>query len=142
MLSIKIKYLKDVIPCEIYTEGDWVDLRCAESMMIKKGEYKAIPLGVAMELPEGYGAIVAPRSSLFGRFGLLCANSFGVIDHSYCGDNDEWHFLVYATKQTFLFKNERICQFRLVELPKKICFQEVQKLGNADRGGIGSTGRM
>ena len=140
MLNVKIKYLRDILPIQTFDEGDWIDLRCAESTMIRKGECKAIPLGVAMELPEGYTAIIAPRSSLFGRYGLLCANSIGIIDESYCGDTDEWHFLAYGTKQTFIFKNERICQFRLIKKSDKIRFWVTDNLGNEDRGGFGSTG--
>ena len=142
MLNIRVKYLRDILKIEQFDDGDWIDLRAGETIIFKKGDFKAIPLGIAMEIPEGYSAIVAPRSSLFGRYGLLCANSFGVIDTSYCGDNDEWHFLVYATKSTLVWKNERICQFRLIKKTETIKLQEVTYLGNKDRGGIGSTGRV
>ena len=141
MLELKVKYVKDVNPIEIYDKGDWVDLRVAESKFLTKGKYYSLPLGVCIELPHGYSAIVAPRSSLFKYYGLLCANSFGIIDNSYCGDNDEWHFLVYATKDTFLFKNERICQFRLIPIGELMQLTTVTELGNPDRGGIGSTGK-
>lgn len=107
-----------------------------------RGEFKAIPLGVAMELPKGYEALVAPRSSTFKKYGVLLANSLGIIDESYKGDNDEWHFLAYAVKDTIIRKNERICQFRIIKHQPKIKLIEVKRLGNADRGGIGSTGRM
>ena len=141
MLELKVKYVKDVEPIQIYDKGDWVDLRNAESIFLSKGKYYSLPLGVCIELPHGYSAIVAPRSSLFKNYGLLCANSFGIIDNSYCGDNDEWHFLVYATKDTFLFKNERICQFRLIPIGDLMQLTTVTELGNPDRGGIGSTGK-
>lgn len=142
MLNIRIKYLRDILPIEQFDDGDWIDLRCAESTMLKKGDYKAIPLGVAMEIPEGYTAIIAPRSSAFGKYGVLCANSFGIIDNSYNGDTDEWHFLVYATKTTLIWKNDRICQFRLIKTGDAVKFEEVKFLGNEDRGGFGSTGRV
>ena len=139
--EIKIKYFNDVQEIEALEVGDWIDLRSAESVDIKAGEYKLIRLGVAMELPEGYEALVAPRSSTFKNYGILLANSLGVIDESYKGDNDEWKFLAYATRNTHVEKNERICQFRIIEHQPKIKLTKVESLGNADRGGIGSTGK-
>lgn len=139
--EIKIKYFNDVQEIEALEVGDWIDLRSAESVDIKAGEYKLIRLGVAMELPEGYEALVAPRSSTFKNYGILLANSLGVIDESYKGDNDEWKFLAYATRDTHIEKNERICQFRIIEHQPKIKLTKVESLGNADRGGIGSTGK-
>ena len=94
-----------------------------------------------MELPEGYEALVAPRSSTFKNYGILLANSLGIIDESYKGDNDEWKFLAYATRDTHVEKNDRICQFRIIEHQPKIKLTKVESLGNADRGGIGSTGK-
>lgn len=139
--EIKIKYFNDVQEIEALEVGDWIDLRSAESVDIKAGEYKLIRLGVAMELPEDYEALVAPRSSTFKNYGILLANSLGIIDESYKGDNDEWKFLAYATRDTHVEKNERICQFRIIEHQPKIKLTKVESLGNADRGGIGSTGK-
>lgn len=139
--EIKIKYFNDVKEIEALEVGDWIDLRSAESVDIKAGEYKLIRLGVAMELPEGYEALVAPRSSTFKNCGILLANSLGIIDESYKGDNDEWKFLAYATRDTHVEKNDRICQFRIIEHQPKIKLTKVESLGNADRGGIGSTGK-
>lgn len=139
--EIKIKYFNDVQEIEALEVGDWIDLRSAESVDIKAGEYKLIRLGVAMELPEGYEALVAPRSSTFKNYGILLANSLGIIDESYKGDNDEWKFLAYATRDTHVEKNDRICQFRIIEHQPKIKLTKVESLGNADRGGIGSTGK-
>ena len=142
MEIIKIKYLKDIQKIERFNVGDWIDLRSAEDITMKAGEYRMIPLGVAMELPKGYEALVAPRSSTFRKYGILLANSVGIIDEAYKGENDEWHFLAYATKDTKIRKNERICQFRIIQHQPLIHLQEVESLGNADRGGIGSTGRI
>lgn len=142
MVTIKIKYLRDIQKIEKFNIGDWIDLRAAEDTHIAAGEFKMIPLGVAMELPEGYEALVVPRSSTFKKRGILLANSIGIIDESYKGDKDEWHFLAYAVKDTFVKKNERICQFRIIEHQPLICLKEVDFLGNANRGGIGSTGIM
>jgi dUTP pyrophosphatase len=142
MEIIKIKYLKDIQKIERFNVGDWIDLRAAETVVMKAGEYRMIPLGVAMELPKGYEAIVAPRSSTFKKYGVILANSIGIIDEAYKGDNDEWNFLAYATRNTKIHKNERICQFRIIQHQPLIHLQEVESLGNADRGGIGSTGRI
>lgn len=139
---IKVKYLADIIPIEKLPQGSWIDLRCAETVSIKAGTYAQIPLGIAMELPEGYEAVVAPRSSTFKKYGVLLANSLGVIDPDYCGDNDQWHFLAYAVRDTVIEKDERICQFRIQRRQPEIEFFEVEHLGNPDRGGIGSTGRV
>lgn len=142
MQKIKIRYLRDIKKIQRFNTGDLIDLRAAETVEMKAGEYKAIPLGVAMELPRGYEAWVVPRSSTFKKYGVLLANGVGIIDESYKGDNDEWHFLAYATRDTVIHKNERICQFRIVAHQPLIHLEEVEKLGNADRGGIGSTGRV
>lgn len=141
MKKIRIKYVRDVEQITQLSIGDWTDLRAAETVELKAGEYKLIPLGVAMELPTGYEAIVASRSSTFKHHGILLANSLGVIDNSYCGDGDEWNFLAYATRDVVIRKNERICQFRIQKNQPKVKFEVVDSLDNDDRGGIGSTGR-
>lgn len=141
MKRIKIKYIRDIEKIKGIAVGDWVDLRAAETVHIEAGTYTMIPLGVAMELPKGYEALVAPRSSTFKKYGVLLVNSIGIIDESYKGDNDEWNFLAYAVRDTVIPKNERICQFRIIKHQPKINLIEVKTLGNADRGGIGSTGR-
>lgn len=137
----KANYIVEQMKIGKIDVGDWIDLRAAEDVSMKAGEYKMIPLGVAMELPKGYEALVAPRSSTFKRYGILLANSIGIIDESYKGDNDEWNFLAYAVRDTVIPKNERICQFRIIKHQPRIRLVEVESLGNADRGGIGSTGR-
>ncbi len=137
---IKIKYLRDVQKIEEISGGDWLDLRAAEEVTMKAGEFKMIPLGVAMELPKGYEAWVVPRSSTFKKYGVILANSIGIIDEDYKGDNDEWNFLAYAIRDTVIPKNVRICQFRIIQHQPKLRRVEVETLGNQDRGGIGSTG--
>lgn len=138
--SIKIKYLKDIKPIEENIMSDWIDLRCAEDIYLKAGEYSVIPLGVAMELPRNYEAIIAPRSSTFKKWGIICTNSIGIIDESYNGDDDEWRFPVLAMRDTVIHKNDRICQFRIIEHQPFIMFKKVSYLGNENRGGFGSTG--
>ena len=142
MENIKLKMLADIEPPEAIEQGDWIDLRAAETILIVKGEFKYIPLGVAIQLPEGYEAIVTPRSSLFKRRGIIMTNSIGIMDESYCGDGDQWRFPAYATRETIIPKGERICQFRIVKHQPEIEFEIVDTLGNPDRGGYGSTGAM
>ncbi len=143
MKEIKIKYYDDSMERLDYIENksDWIDLRVSEDVVMKKGEFRLIPLGVAMELPEGYEALVVPRSSTFRNFGIIQANSCGVIDESYCGDNDEWRFPAFAVRDTQIHRGDRICQFRIIEHQPKINFVEVTTLDNEDRGGFGTTGR-
>lgn len=142
--TIKIKYFTDKIEKLTYIDGksDWIDLRAAEEVTLQKGEFKLIPLGVAMELPKGYEAHVVPRSSTFKNFGIIQTNHQGVIDCSYCGDNDQWFMPVYAVRDTQIHINDRICQFRIMENQPKLFFDEVESLDNADRGGHGSTGKQ
>lgn len=139
-MKIKIKYYEGAEKISKINVGDWIDLRSAKDIDMDKGEYKMIPLGVAMQLPEGYEAIVAPRSSTFKKYRLIMTNSIGVIDESYCGDNDQWHFPALAVTDTFIPAGARICQFRIIEHQPGIEFEEVEELGNDDRGGFGSTG--
>ena len=141
-MNIKIRYISDDIDRLSYVDqkSDWIDLRAAEEITLKAGEFRLIPLGVAMELPKGYEAHVVPRSSTFKNFGILQVNSMGVIDESYCGDNDQWFFPAYAVRDTQIHINDRICQFRIMEHQPTICFVERESLGNCDRGGHGSTG--
>jgi dUTP pyrophosphatase len=140
--TIKVKYFDPMItPISKISVGDWIDLRSAETVELKAGEYKAIPLGVGMILPDEYEAYVLPRSSTFKNYGVICPNSMGVIDNSYSGDGDEWHFLVYALRDTKIMKNDRICQFRIVRNQPRISIKFVEKLRKISRGGIGSTGK-
>lgn len=142
--KIKIKYFTDEIERLRYIDGksDWIDLRAAEEIAMKAGEFRLIPLGVAMELPAGYEAHVVPRSSTFKNFGVIQTNSMGVIDESYCGDNDQWFFPAYALRDTVIHVNDRICQFRIMKHQPGLYFEETAALGHEDRGGHGSTGKQ
>jgi dUTP pyrophosphatase len=144
MLNIKIRYFNEQIEKLQYIENksDWIDLRAASRVELKAGEFKLIPLGIAIELPKGYEAHVVPRSSTFKNFGILQVNSMGIIDESYCGDNDQWFFPALAMRDTVIEVNDRICQFRIMEHQPGIEFIEVKELGNKDRGGHGSTGKQ
>ena len=141
METIKIKYFGQDLEKLEYIGGksDWIDLRASETVELKAGDFKLIPLGVAMELPPGYEAHVVPRSSTFKTYGILQTNSCGVIDGSYCGDQDMWKMPVYATRDTVIQKGDRICQFRIMENQPEIVFQETEFLENKDRGGFGTT---
>lgn len=139
-MKILVRYHDDAVPLTILPQGDWIDLCAAETVTMHAGEFRIISLGVSMQLPEGYEARTAPRSSTFKRWGILQANSVGVIDNSYCGTNDEWKLPVYATRDTVLEKGDRICQFRIYEVQPPISFEECDTLSDTDRGGFGSTG--
>lgn len=141
MKTIKVKLLRGINTVSPQEASDWIDLRAAEEIEMKAGEYHAIPLGAAIELPKGYEAIVAPRSSTFKYFGIILANSIGVIDESYKGDTDEWHFPAVALRNTIIHRGDRICQFRIIKHQPKYNLKWVLHLGNKNRGGIGSTGR-
>ncbi len=141
METIRIQYLNDDIERLRYIDGksDWIDLRAAEDVELKKGDFKLIHLGVAMQLPEGYEAHIVPRSSTFKNFGLIQTNHMGVIDETYSGPNDWWRMPVLAVRDTVIHKNDRICQFRIMKHQPVIQFQE-GALEGSDRGGFGSTG--
>lgn len=139
--KIKIKYFDGEIDrVKKISQGDLIDLRCAKTTELHKGDYVNIPLGVAMELPKGYEAHVYPRSSTFKNFGILLVNSVGCIDNSYNGDNDEWCYPCLATRDVTIAKGQRICQFRIVKNQPPIKFEFVEHLKNKNRGGLGSTG--
>ena len=139
---IKIKYFTDKIDkIKKFDNGDWIDLRSAKTVELKAGEFKLIPLGVAMELPKGYEAHIVPRSSTYKNFGIIQTNHQAVIDESYCGDNDEWLYPAYALRDTVINVNDRICQFRIMKKQPAFTLIEIPTLGNKDRGGIGSSGK-
>lgn len=142
--TIKITYLSDKIDKLEYIDGksDWIDLRAAEDVELKQGEFKLINLGVSMCLPDGYEAIVAPRSSTFKNFGIIQTNSIGVIDESYgkTSASDVWMYPVLAMRDTSIHVNDRICQFRIQKHQPRIQFEEVQGMDGEARGGFGSTG--
>ena len=140
--TIKVRYHADIYPLEKTEAGDWIDLRVAEDVEMKAGEYKLIPLGVSMQLPPGYEALVIPRSSTFKHWGILQTNSCGLIDNRYCGDDDIWYFPALATRDVLIEKNSRICQFRIQKKMKNVNFETVNTLNNVNRGGLGHSGKF
>lgn len=142
MEQIKVKYHADIEPLTKVSVGDWIDLRLAEDVRLYGGDFKLLSLGVSMKLPDGYEAVVIPRSSTFKNYGLIQANSVGLIDNSYCGDNDVWMFPAIATDYVEIPKNTRICQFRIQKKMEDVEFVTVDHLGGEDRGGFGSTGKV
>lgn len=140
-LMVKIKYHSDIPPIEHFANGDWVDLRAAEDVEMKTGDYRLISLGVSMKLPEGYEAHIVPRSSTFKNWGIIQANHMGVIDNSYSGNNDIWRFPAIAMRDTKICKGDRICQFRIEKKQPKWFWDPVDYLEDPDRGGFGSSGR-
>ena len=151
-ITIKVKYFRaDLTRLKIDPKGDMIDLYAAEDVTINEMDEALIPLGVAMELPIGYRANLLPRSSTFKKWGIIVTNSMGVIDHTYCGDNDEWKLAVFCLngrefvngkKCTIIHKGDKIAQFEIVPVMPKVVLEEVDHLGNADRGGFGSTGSI
>lgn len=139
-MKIKIKYFSDVEKIQKIDKGDWIDLRAAEDVSLLAGEFKLIPLGIGMKLPDGYEAHVVPRSSTYKNFKIIQTNHMGIIDNSYCGDEDQWFFPAIAMEDTHINKNDRICQFRIIEKQPEIEFEEVGHLKDSNRGGLGSTG--
>ena len=139
-LSVKIKYHTDILPVDQFENGDWIDLRAAEDVEMRAGDFKLISLGVSMKLPDGYEAHVVPRSSTYRHWGIIQANHMGVIDNSYCGDNDIWKFPAIAIRDTEIYINDRICQFRIVKKQPEFEFEEIDYMEDPDRGGFGSSG--
>ena len=142
VLEVMVKYHdKDLGKIEKLPIGDWIDLRSAERVDMDAGDFKIISLGVSMKLPKGYEAHVVPRSSTFRRWGILLTNGVGIIDESYCGEDDVWKFPALAMRSTTIFKGDRICQFRIIPKMPEVVFTEVEHMNDPDRGGLGSTGR-
>lgn len=143
-MTIRAKYavpgVYDYNPPTQAHPHEWVDLRAAEDVTMFTGDFRMISLGICIELPPGYEALVLPRSSTYKNFGILLVNGMGVIDAEYCGDNDVWHFPALAMRNTIIHKGDRICQFRIIEQQPDINFDVVEHLGNKDRNGLGSTG--
>ena len=140
--TIRIKYHSDQVDKLDYIEGksDWIDLRSAQEVTMQKGDFCLIDLGVSVQLPKGYEMLIAARSSTFKNYGLIQTNAVGVVDESYCSDEDHLKWPCYATRDTTVHVNDRICQFRILRHQPEICFEEVETLGNKTRGGFGSTG--
>lgn len=120
--------------------GDWWDLAASETVEMKKGDMKIIPLGVSIEVPEGYLTYILPRSSTILKHKILLGNSTGVIDNAYNGDGDIIGFIAYAIEDTVIEKGTRIGQMAIYGKPIDVEFEVVEHLGNKDRGGYGSTG--
>ncbi len=142
--TIQIYYHSKEIEKLTYIDGksDWIDLRAAEDVVMKAGEFRMISLGVSLRLPDGYEAIVAPRSSTFRNFGIIQVNSIGVIDESYGKDStdDLWMYPVVAMRDTEIHVNDRIAQFRILQHQPRIRFEEVGERKGQARGGFGSSG--
>lgn len=140
METIQIKYWPDSPHLEINPDGSWIDLYTYEEVALQEGDFKIIPLGVAMKLPEGYEANFVPRSSTFKRWGVIQTNHFSVIDPSYCGNDDMWGLPVFATRSVMIPKGTRLCQFRINKVQPVINFEEVTNLSCESRGGFGTSG--
>ncbi len=142
-MELRIKYHADIKPLKQVFGCDWIDLRAAVDTVLLPGEFQLIPLGVSIELPENHEAQVVPRSSTYKNWGIIQANSCGIIDESYRGDNDQWFMPVIniSAGKTWINKNDRICQFRIMKKQPQLDFEVVDFLDNENRGGFGSTGK-
>ena len=138
--TIQIKYWPNSPHLTVNPDGSWIDLYTYEETVLRAGQFKIIPLGVAMKLPDSYEANIVPRSSTFKRWGILQTNSFAVIDPSYCGDSDQWGYPVVASKDITIPKGTRLCQFRINKVQPEIIFQETESLSRNSRGGFGTSG--
>ena len=152
-MKIRIKYFEEATKLKKIAKGNWIDVYANKDVFVKVNERAMIPLGFALELPSGWEAHLAPRSSTFKTWGIIQTNSVGVVDDTYIGDNDQWHMPVYCLegkgtelidgeeiKGTWIRKGDKIAQFRIMEVMPEIEFDEVESFGNSDRGGFGSTG--
>ncbi|AMN32994.1 dUTP diphosphatase [Clostridium perfringens] len=152
-MIIRIKYFDKATKLKKITKGNWIDVYANKDVFVKCGERAMVPLGFALELPEGWEGHLAPRSSTFKTWGIIQTNSVGVVDDTYIGDNDQWHMPVYClqgkdiesenreeVKGTWIRKGDKIGQFRIMEVMPEIEFEEVESFGNKDRGGFGTTG--
>lgn len=141
ILKCKVKYHDDSLPrIEKIKQGDWIDLRSSEDILLVKDKHVLIPLGVSIQLPVGYEALLVPRSSSYKKWGFIQPNSPGVIDEAFSGEGDQWKLSVLPMKCARINKGDRICQFRIQEKMPEVIFEEVESLQNEDRGGYGSTG--
>ena len=138
-----INHSKHALPQYATALSAGMDLRANLDgpVTLKPMERRLIPTGLYIALPEGYEALVVPRSSTPKKFGVICANSMGIIDNSYSGNTDEWKFPAIAIRDTAIRKGDRICQFRIIKNQPPIIFEEVEQLNEKSRGGFGSTGR-
>lgn len=141
-INIDVMYHNpDLIPINLLEKGDWIDLRAAKEYKLFSGEFYLIDLGISIKLPEGYEAHIVPRSSSFKNWGIIQTNGIGIIDNSYCGEDDVWMMPVLATKGADIHVNDRVCQFRIVKkMPNNISINTVEHLDTQNRGGFGSTG--
>ena len=168
MMKLRVKYFEGATKMNKITKGNWIDVFANADVFVPLGERAMIPLGFALELPQGWEGHLAPRSSTFKTWGIIQTNHVGVVDDTYIGDNDQWHMPVYClmgkdikkdkfytyddylkedvllstteTKGTYIHKGDKICQFRIMEIQPEIEFEKVEHLEGKDRGGFGSTG--
>lgn len=148
-MKIRVKYFDNATKLQKIAKGNWIDVYANKDIFVVEGERAMIPLGFALELPKGWEAHLAPRSSTFKTWGIIQTNSVGVVDDTYIGDNDQWHMPVFCLQGkdiegidqgTWIKKGDKIGQFRIMEVMPEIEFEEVESFGNSDRGGFGTTG--
>lgn len=149
-MQIRIKYFDNAVKLKKIAKGNWIDVYANKDVFVEEGSRAMVPLGFALELPEGWEGHLAPRSSTFKTWGVIQTNSVGVVDDTYIGDNDQWHMPVFCLqgkdiqddkKGTLIKIGDKIGQFRIMEVMPQIEFVEVDSFGNEDRGGFGTSGK-
>ena len=144
-MKIRIKYFEGATKLKKISKGNWIDVYASKDIFVPLNERAMVPLGFALELPQGWEGHLAPRSSTFKTWCIIQTNSVGVVDDTYIGDNDQWHMPVYCLQAkhdngTWIRTGDKIGQFRIMEVMPEIQFDEVESFGNCDRGGFGTTG--
>jgi dUTP pyrophosphatase len=144
-MKIKIKRLDKTLPMPKYhTKGSVAfDFYALNDEVIKPNELKMVLTNFIIKTPPGYMLMIAPRSSLSFKKGLIFLNSVGIIDQDYCGENDKLHIFVknFTKKKVIIKRGERIAQGIFVKIASA-SWQEVNKMNQKSRGGWGSTGKM
>lgn len=141
-MKIRIKRLDKTLPLPQYKtkSAAGFDVYARTTVAIKPKEVSYIPLNIVLEIPSGTWVMLAPRSSTH-KLGITAANSIGVGDADFCGDNDEYHFAAFnfTDKEVIIERGTRIAQMILINY-NPVQFEEVESFNRESRGGFGSTG--
>jgi len=141
-LPVRIKRTSKETPSPEYKTPGAIafDIATIEEKELPPGELVFLRTGLIVCIPEGYGLIIASRSST-AKKNLVLANGIGIIDQDYCGPEDELKLSVrnVGRKPYRIEKGERIAQGLLVPIARAV-FHEVDRVDAQSRGGYGTTG--
>ncbi|MBI4235073.1 dUTP diphosphatase [Candidatus Peregrinibacteria bacterium] len=142
-MEVKIKRIDKSLPLPVYeTDGSvGFDIIAREDTEVLPAKIGLVAANLIVEVPKGYMLVIASRSSTPIKKGISPPHGFGIIDHDYCGPNDEIKVLVYNfTSDTVkILRGEKIAQGVFVKIDK-FQWQEVEEISVESRGGFGSTG--